>query len=390
MANFIVVGKSRNVVVAVLQAIHSFTDAHCVVIGDYETKGLGWSTLCDSQIALRFEPQDDELFVRHVNNLAAAMPHAVLIPADCEGIRMTNRVRDRLQVPITPIPEPELLEVFDDKWRFHQLCTEHEIPVPPALLAAGKHELDFSELAAEFGLPFVVKPTNQAGSLGVQIVPDEAHFNQHIRDNDNYRFAPLLAQRYIDGPDIDVSLLALHGKVSAVAVQQVVGAEVRFLPNAALEHIAGELCRSSGYHGVMHIDARIEKSSGRIYLFESNPRFWVSLTAAAWCGLNFVAESVAQPARPKGALTLISGTAYARHPLLRPACWPLLMRDRGARGKLLRAMTFDFYTLSLLLRELPSMCGRYVAKHAMARIEQAAHFLSIATKDYADGRKRDF
>jgi predicted ATP-grasp superfamily ATP-dependent carboligase len=382
MANFIVVGKSRNVVVAVLQSLRSFSDADCVVIGDFETTALNWSTLCKRQLTLTLHPQDDGIFVQQVQDLLAATPDAVLIPADCVGIRLVNRTRDRLSLPITPIPQADVLEAFDDKWRFFELCRQHELSVPDTRLAGSKDALDFRTIVAEFGLPFVVKPTNQAGSLGVQIVTSEAYFNDVIRDNDAYRFAPLIVQRFIDGVDIDLSLLSIDGELSAFAVQQVSGPEVRFVSNAYLEKMASELCRCSQYHGVMHVDARLEKSSGKIFLIESNPRFWVSVTASAWCGLNFVAESIQPTARPHGPLSLISGVAYARHPLMRPACWKQLVSDRGAGGRLLRAMTLDPFSLASLGLDLPAVLGRYVAKHAVQAAERIAHALAIASKDF--------
>jgi predicted ATP-grasp superfamily ATP-dependent carboligase len=380
--NFIVVGKSRNVVVAVLQSIHSFANATCMVIGDFETTGLKWSTLCKRQITLTMHPADDDLFVRHVNALADSMADAVLIPADCEGVRLTNRVRARLNVFVTPIPDADMLERFDNKWRFHKLCASNAIPVPDTLLFGSKRDLDFDALAAELGLPFVVKPTNMAGSLGVQIIRNQAHFNAIIRDNGAYNFAPLIAQRYVDGEDIDISLLSLHGEISAFAIQQVQGSEIRFMQNTELAKVAADICRASRYHGVMHIDARIEKGSGKIYLIESNPRFWVSVIASVWCGLNFVAESVAQFSRAGGVLQLTSGTAYSRVPLLRPACWPLLVSEAGARGRLLRCMTFDLYTLFDLGRDLPVVLGRFVIRRATLGVGRVGRGVAALTGGY--------
>jgi hypothetical protein len=99
-----------------------------------------------------------------------------------------------------------------------------------------------------------------------------------------------------------------------------------------------------------------------VYLIESNPRFWASLTASAWCGLNFVAESLLENPGVGHVSRLISGTAYLRHPLLRPACWRELLTATNERGRLLRAMTFDWPAMSELLREVPLMCRRHLQK----------------------------
>ncbi|RJF96724.1 ATP-grasp domain-containing protein [Noviherbaspirillum cavernae] len=372
MLNFLVVGDSRRIVAAVLQAIRSYTDAKCMVVGGSDTRPLRWSSLCDSQRVIDFQGGDDERFVSMVNELAARMPHMLMIPCDCDGIRLVNRVRDRITMGVTPIPELPMLERFDDKWLFHQFCTQHALPVPETHCIGSKSEADFNTLVSTLGLPFVLKPVNQAGSLGVQIVTSRAHFDREILNNAQYQYAPLIAQRYIDGEDIDLSVLSRHGAMSAFAIQQLNGAEVNFVSNHHLERIAAELCQKSRYHGVMHIDARIEKATGDIYLIECNPRFWASLTASVWCGLNFVAESIQPAARVHRVRQLTAGTAYLRHPIMRPSCWPQLLSDTGERGRLMRAITFDLPTLREFMRETPAMLWKQAKKLAgdSARTQQ--------------------
>lgn len=368
MINYIVVGKSNFVVVAVLQALRSFTDAKVLVIGDHETDVLRWSSLCHKKRNVRFDGQDDKRFAELVNTLARKMPHLKLIPADCEGIRIVNRVRNRLCIGITPIPDTATLNMFDDKWQFHRFCTEHGLRVPETRLIGAKEEIDFDAIVAELGLPFVLKPINQAGSLGVQIVTGKDYFERVIRDNPAYDFKPLIAQRFIAGADIDLSLLAVDGKLSAFAIQQVSGSKVHFVPNTYLETLAGRICDESRYSGPMHVDARIEKHTGQVYLIESNPRFWASVTASVWCGLNFVAESIEPTPRPSGPRRLTYGSAHTRHPMLRPASWPRLVFDTHHRGRLLRTTTFDPYLLSHFLCDLPVLLWRYAHKGIIGRV----------------------
>jgi predicted ATP-grasp superfamily ATP-dependent carboligase len=370
MINFIVVGKSHAVVVAVLQSIRSFTDAKTIVIGDEETCGLRWSNLCERQEKISFLGDGDGEFVTLVNRLVSQTPHVRLIPADCEGIRLTNRVRARLQVRITPIPDAATLDTFDDKWRFHQFCVMHNLSVPETLFVGSKFDFDYDAIVSRLGVPFLIKPTNQAGSLGVRIIRSRAYFDEAIRGNNKYWYSPLIAQRYIEGMDIDLSLLALEGKLSAFAIQKVSGSEVHFLPNIYLEEVAEKLCLASAYHGVMHVDARIERQTGKVFLIESNPRFWVSVTASVWCGLNFVAESIEPTPRPNGVRVLTSGTSYTRHPVIRPSSWWQLIRGSCERGRMLRSMTFDLYMLRNFVQQLPEMLWAYATSRTVARVKR--------------------
>ncbi|MEN3292937.1 MAG: hypothetical protein V7642_2190 [Burkholderiales bacterium] len=365
MVTFIVAGKSKYVVVAVLQAIRSFVDAKCIVIGDDEIRPLRWSPLCQGQIFVNFDGSDDDTFVTAVSAVGRRKSRTILIPADCDAIRLTDRVRSRLAVRITPIPDAATLDMFDDKWRFHQFCLQHGLCVPETRFIGPKSGLDFDALASGLGLPFVVKPVNQAGAIGVTIVTSKKHLERSILDNDRYQYAPLIAQRYIDGADIDLSLLAHDGKLSALAIQQANGSRIDFVSNRYLEKIAHTLCTATSYHGVMHVDARIEKATGKVFLIESNPRFWATLTAAAWCGLNFVAESILPPAQTGGVRQLVAGTSPTRHPVIRPSSWVHLIA-RSERGRLVRALTFDPYTLSSFTRDLPTKWRRYTGKRSIA------------------------
>lgn len=359
MNNFIVVGTCNNLIRQVLFAIRGFSDNKAVVIGGHNTRGLRWSKLCARHAEASFNEADDDHFLWLVNAFVRQMPKAVLIPADCEGARTINRVRERLPIRAVPLSDTATLDMFDDKWRFYQFCTEHELSTPETMYVGSKMDLDFSLAASRLGTPFVVKPVNQAGSQGVQVIHSEAQYEEAIRRNSAYQFFPLVAQRYVDGDDVCIDLLAVHGKVRALAFQQRVGGEIRFFPNKEMERLAYLLAATSSYNGVMNLDARIEHGSGKVFLLESNPRFWASLTASVGCGLNFVAESIAPAPRSTPVRMLTSGTFYLRHPIARPSSWKHLIADSGAHGRLLRARMSDLellgdFTRSLSARLRPS------------------------------------
>ncbi len=362
MQRFLVVGKSKYVVLAVLQAIQSHTDAEVFVLGDQETQAMRWSSLCREKLAIRFDGSGDGAFLAMVKRLASGHPDTMLLPVDCDGIRLVNRVRHQIGIGIGPIPSQQILETFDDKWLFHQFCESHGLRVPPTRFIGGKEALDFAALEAEFGLPFVVKPSNMAGSIGVQIVGSREEFEANILYNPSYKHSSLIVQRYIDGFDIDLSLLADHGVLCAFAIQRVNGSRIEFLPNPYLEMVAANICRLSGFNGVMHIDARIDSRTGAVYLIECNPRYWASLTACVLCGLNFVAQSIAPSATERGVQRLIAGGASCRHPLLLPSSWKDLAMDATYLGRLLRAKALDPYSVAQFGRELSDSCLRLAQK----------------------------
>lgn len=207
-------------------------------------------------------------------------------------------------------------------------------------------------MAKELGVPFVVKPVNELGSYGIHVISSEADYLRKIRNNEAYRYAPLIAQRYIRGTDVGLNLLSIRGKVAAIVIQQPVdqysvGSRIQFFSNDYLESAAYRISAGISYHGAMNVDARIEHDSGTVFLLESNPRFWRTLLASVWCGLNFVAENIEAPARPGTIRMLTCGVADTYyHPLFRPSLWRYAISDTGYRGKMVRRMMADVSTLA--------------------------------------------
>ncbi|WP_151448947.1 ATP-grasp domain-containing protein [Lacisediminimonas profundi] len=372
---FVVLGTTRELVTQVLLALHADAEADCIAVcaPSSDAWPRTFSTLATGMLEADFAGRDDGLVIAYVNRLAAASPDLVVIPADCDGSRLINRLcgeknaqlneqmsaqpDERLAARVAPTPDASMLDCFDDKWRFHQFCIEHGFNVPSALLLRSKRELDFALIAAELGLPFVVKPTNTQASRGVHVIADREDWGRTILDNPEYRFAPLIVQRHVPGVDLGVNLLAIRGDVRALAVQrrdppQHADSRINFIENAWLQDLACALCRASGYHGVMNIDCRVEEGTGKIYLFESNPRYWRSLSASVWCGLNFVAESLGPPAALDKNHILAAGSADTfYHPLFRPALWPQALFGRVAhRRRMVRWMMRDMDTLGEQLR----------------------------------------
>ena len=345
--NFIVVGATRGLVLHVLLALHTFTDAHCVVVCAKRTRFLRFSKLVSEYLEVDFLGQDDENFIDSINRFSEDMPDLVLIPADCDGARMTSRVRNRLKAAIIPAPDSSMLDCFNNKWLFYKFCKEHGINVPATRYVGNKHDLAFASTVLEVGIPFVIKPLSEAGSQGVQVISSEEDYHQEILNNDAYQHAPLIAQSYIKGTDVGLNVLSIKGKVAAIAIQQRdypqhEAAKIKFINNSYLESVAHTLSGKSGYDGVMNIDARIEDGTDRVFLFECNPRFWRSLLASAWCGLNFVGEAVESLQHSETIRTLTTGSADTfYHPLFHPSLWRYAIFDQGHRGRMVRAMIND-------------------------------------------------
>lgn len=359
MRSFVVMGGCKTLALQVLLALRSAGNFKCVLLGGPETRSLRYSMLCKERIEIDFEQPDDEHLVRQLQRIARRYPDATLVPTDCASVRMLSRVGAKVPFRTVPLPDVETMDMFDDKWRFFRFCREHDLPVPDTVYIGRKHDLDFGRIVRRLGLPFIVKPSNEAGSNGVQVVRNEADFRDAVLGNQDYAFTTLIAQRYIAGTDVCIDVFALDGSIRAIALRERVGANMRFFDNEQMRQLAGKVVSASRYNGVMNMDARIEDGTGRVYLIESNPRYWATLTASAGAGLNFVAQSIfpsVDEAAPVAMLT--DGEFNTRHPLTHPAAWRTMLFDTGGHGRLLRARMASLQDVRVALKSLASKFGR--------------------------------
>jgi biotin carboxylase len=357
---YVVIGTGKYVLLQVLIALRTFSDAPCLVVSAPGTRFLRHSILASEYVESDLGEHDDAALLAAIHDFAdgtTPTTPTALIPADCPAARWVDRVGGRLAIPVAPAPDTAMLDKFDNKWQFHRFCRAHGLPTPDSMFAANKHLLDFDAAATRLGLPFVVKPLHEQASAGVVIVRDEAAWRHHVLDNPAYRHAPLMAQRHIAGSDVGINLLAIDGALDAIAVQRRIdpshdGSPVEFFADDTLEEIGRLVARKSRYTGVMNIDARIDARSGKAWLLEANPRFWRSLSASVWCGMNFVERCVIPTGGPLP-LRLRSGRADTYyHPLFRPALWPYVLFDRTHRGRMTRTMAAEICTLTMSARIL--------------------------------------
>jgi hypothetical protein len=364
MKTFLVIGAAKYLVVQVLLAIRVDPDAKCIAMCGKQARFMHWSVLCAGYMEADFSGAGDDLFAERVNQMAKAEADLVLIPADCVGARMINRVRDRISTRIAATPDTATLDRLDDKWQFYLLCRSLGLRVPDTRLVNNKFELDFASIKQQLDVPFVIKPLNEDSGRGTCVVISESEYRKTIRDNTDYRYAPLIAQRFISGHDVGLNFRAARGRVTAIAVQKRVdpdhdGSKIEFFENQYLADVAHRLAGATGYDGVMNVDARIEKNTGDIFLFESNPRFWRSLSASVWNGLNFAAECTDEPKIAGDVRLLDSGSADTYyHPVFRPSMWRYMLFDRGHRGRMARFMMRD---LPILFASIRIMYERYRA-----------------------------
>ncbi|MCK2215437.1 ATP-grasp domain-containing protein [Actinomadura sp. ATCC 31491] len=155
--------------------------------------------------------------------LHRAYPFDAVVSLTELGLRPAAQIDDLLGLGGTTLDTVDLLL---DKWRMRRRLAA--LGLSPVAAALGRTEADLRAFAAAHGLPIVVKPTSEAGSLGVTAVRDAAglaavpaRFRELARRHAGELAAGLdrfLMEEFLDGPEVSVETLSFDGRHVVVAV----------------------------------------------------------------------------------------------------------------------------------------------------------------------------
>ncbi len=218
------------------------------------------------------------------------------------------------------------LEQLDDKWLFQQFMVANGIPCPHSILLEKAETLESDVSSLTF--PIIAKPLHGESSHGVVCLVDVDSLRRHLQSGSKYARLPLLLQEYVNGQDADISFLAFEGKIHChVLHTRTNGCALEFVTNDAVLNVATQVAKASGFTGVANIDVRINSSTNAVSVLECNPRFWYTLQASLWRGLNFVEAGLAlargdvtAPKSPVGGVYYLHGCLLTRV-LWSPSRW---------------------------------------------------------------------
>jgi biotin carboxylase len=143
------------------------------------------------------------------------------------GLLPAARINEALGLDGESVATVELLL---DKWRMRQHLTAKGIS--PVASAVGRSAQDIREFVKAHGLPVIVKPIRESGSVGLFCIRDEADVDavaEQFRalDEENWgvgdlafadSFDEFLMEEYLDGPEVSVESLSFDGRHVVVAV----------------------------------------------------------------------------------------------------------------------------------------------------------------------------
>jgi hypothetical protein len=156
-------------------------------------------------------------FIGLLNNTYIQNDIDILIPIDYAVMITLSKYEKTVNKNIksTAFLEEKTLRYLNDKWNFSKLCTGQNIPQPQTEVLVKDDEIEKLEIQ----FPIIVKPLNNGGGFGVKVLDSKSSLKSHIIENKiDLKNNPLLCQKYLEGRDLQVFILAIKGEIKTYSM----------------------------------------------------------------------------------------------------------------------------------------------------------------------------
>lgn len=231
----------------------------------------------------------------------------VLFPTRDFDILFLHQHRDALNAAYAlPQPQGSAVMRLMDKHELAAIASRCGIPAPATLVCRSAGELE--RRMQELPFPFVLKPRFayqwRRKGLWQQVGMKAFILSSAAEARACYaRLAPLepevLLQRYIPGEDCDIVVCCCYAGAGGSLLGHFTGRKLRQNPPligtgsiveaadvAPIVQLSSELLQAFGYRGLAEIEFKYERTSGRHFLIEVNPRHWDQHELGNLVGVN--------------------------------------------------------------------------------------------------------
>ncbi|NRA93660.1 MAG: ATP-grasp domain-containing protein, partial [Psychroserpens sp.] len=241
-----------------------------------------------------YERPSDEEWKSIVTQEVKANQIDVIVPIAEKEIRFFIANLDHFQslTAVIPLPGMESFEIAIDKYQLSRFLETNNISHPKSLIIQKGDMLNEESFPLQF--PVLMKPIHDKGGDGIERID---HFEALVdRINSNPDRDQFFIQEFINGFDIDCSVICESGNLLAYTVQKgnLVGHSpyapqlgFQFFRNDEVLQTVKTAMEQLNWSGVAHIDLRYDERSKDYKIIEINARFWGSIDGSRVAGVNF-------------------------------------------------------------------------------------------------------
>jgi len=258
-----------------------------IVLSSNASSAVKYSRYCS--LFISYSETNEQVRLHTILKYVEMHKPDVVLPIDVKTIRLisANKAGFEPYSALSPLPDIDIFDTSNDKWLLSLWLKANQIAHPLTF------QYEESKVSG-FSFPMIIKPTRGSGGVGIHVVDSPMELKSYFEKTE----APddLIIQSYVKGFDIDCSVLCANGEIIAHTIQKGFLFEpyriawpegVEFLENEEVMTIVRDLVRKLKWSGVMHIDMRFDEVEQNFKVIEINPRFWLSVSASLFAGINF-------------------------------------------------------------------------------------------------------
>jgi len=247
-------------------------------------------------VKVKYNIRDNKLDVDTLLSAVKKQKIDVVLPIDEDAHKLISKNLELVQskVKTSPIARIDVYEAATNKWKLAELCEKNNIPYPKTFYI---EDMAFSKnITKNICLPVLIKPESGHGGLNIRLIKSEDELETFFQSNPDLSMGNYLLQEYVEGYDIDMSLLAKGGEILAYTIQKgfisrasifAAPAGIEFLYNEKIYKTIEKLIDKLQFSGIAHIDLRYDQNQDEFKVIEINARYWGSLTGSVLAGVNF-------------------------------------------------------------------------------------------------------
>ena len=243
-----------------------------------------------------------EPFLAHLDAMVRRHRPGMILPVGAAACGLLSRHRDRWPGVAIVLPDAAIMDRALDKRSMLALATELGIAVPRTEEPAD--DADLERAGGVVGYPLVIKAPLE-GRTGVAYVDEPSGLATAVAAyRERYDLPPgtmpLLQQRIV-GPGLGVFATYQAGRLRRVMAHRrlrefpATGGEstcCELVHDAALRNAGRRILDALAWHGVAMVEFKRDRTDGRDYLMEVNPKLWGSLDLALAAGAEFPLDLV--------------------------------------------------------------------------------------------------
>lgn len=226
-----------------------------------------------------------EAIAHQINQYCRQEKIAVIIPSGIQATFILSKIQPLINTAkIFPLDRPETIQRIHNKWHLYADLSPRGLSFPKSILLENIKQLQNIDLQ----FPIMVKPIELADGRGIKKLDSLAETEKYLTTEQLDNQLPLILQEYIEGFDIDLSVLANQGEIMAWTVQRAFPHHIEIFRNDAVLELGKQMISFYNFTGVAHFDLRVDQRTNQIKILECNPRLWASIEASLWYGVDFI------------------------------------------------------------------------------------------------------